>query len=176
MKTLVHVIGLFASIAGCDRDADNTATGPSPRASETWVRGDVDERFALVAKHLRGFDVAMVETGYRYGELYWAGQDRNWDYARYQLEKIEVAVANGIERRPQRAASAAMLAPSITRVRDAVQRGDEAGFADAFSALTQTCNACHAAEQVAFVHVGPPAQRVSPVGARANTTNTGAKP
>jgi hypothetical protein len=31
----------------------------------------VDEKFALVSKQLRGFDVAMVETGYRHTELYW---------------------------------------------------------------------------------------------------------
>jgi hypothetical protein len=45
----------------------------SPRggsSGDRWLRGSVDERFAQVAKHLRGFDMAMVETGHRYGELY----------------------------------------------------------------------------------------------------------
>jgi hypothetical protein len=31
----------------------------------------------------------MAEIGYRYTELFFAVQDRNWDYADYQLGKIE---------------------------------------------------------------------------------------
>jgi cytochrome c556 len=148
-------------LAACDR-SPGPAPGPA-NAGDSWIRGDVDQRFAIVARQLRGFDVAMVETGYRYGELYWAGQDRNWDFATYQLEKIETAIASGLERRPKRAASAAMLAPAVERVRGAVARKDAAAFAEAFATLTQTCNACHVAEKMAFVHVVPPVQRVSPV-------------
>ncbi len=47
----------------------------------------------------------MVETGYRYQELYWEGQDQNWDYAGYHLNKIKIAIENGLERRPKRAKS-----------------------------------------------------------------------
>lgn len=39
----------------------------------------------------------MVEKGYRDQELYWAGQDENWDYADYQIEKIRKAIENGLE-------------------------------------------------------------------------------
>ena len=42
----------------------------------------------------------MVETGYRYQELYWAGQDENWEYADYQLEKIKIAIENGLDADP----------------------------------------------------------------------------
>jgi hypothetical protein len=114
-------------------------------------------------KHLRGFDVALVETGYRYGELYWAGKDENWEYATYQLEKIETAVANGTERRPKRAASARMLEGALAPVKNAIGRRDAAGFDAAFTTLTATCNACHVAERVPFVHVEPPRVRLSPV-------------
>src|SRR5690606_15846238 len=64
-------------------------------------------------KQFRGFDNAMVETGYRYQELYWAGQDENWEYADYQLEKIKIAIENGLERRPKRAKSAEHLLTSV---------------------------------------------------------------
>jgi hypothetical protein len=114
-------------------------------------------------KHLRGFDVALVETGYRYGELYWAGKDENWEYATYQLEKIETAVANGTERRPKRAASARMLEGALAPVKNAIGRRDAAGFDAAFTTLTATCNACHVAERVPFVHVELPRVRLSPV-------------
>jgi cytochrome c556 len=166
-NVLVVTLGLLAT--GCSHDEAPAPTSSSARPSESWIRGDVDERFARVAKHLRGFDVAMMETGARYIELYWAGQDNNWGYAAYQLEKIETAVGNGIERRPKRAASAAMLAPALAGVRAAVERSDEAAFASAFATLTQTCNACHVAEQVPFIQVAPPTQRHSPVVPRSGS-------
>lgn len=138
-------------------------SSPGSSGGGTWLQGSIDERFALVAKHLRGFDMAMVETGYRYGELYWAGQDQNWEYASYQLEKIRTAIANGVERRPRRAASARMIEGALEAVEGAIEAGDAAGFASAVTTLTSTCNACHRAEQVPFIQVRPPAQRASPV-------------
>jgi cytochrome c556 len=137
---------------------------PAPPPESAWLlRGSADERFERVAKHLRGFDVAMVETGYRYTELYWAGRDRNWGYAEYQLGKIETAIANGIERRPKRAASAAVLEGPVAEVRTAIARRDRGAFETAFATLTNACNACHRAERVEFVTVAVPAARGSPV-------------
>jgi len=52
--------------------------------------GTEQEKINTIEKQFRGFDNAMVETGYRYQELYWAGQDENWEYADYQLEKIAI--------------------------------------------------------------------------------------
>ena len=145
----------------CDRqDAPQAGSAPD---SQGWLRGSVDERFVLVSKHLRGFDVAMVEVGYRYGELYWAGRDRNWGYAEYQLGKIETAIANGVERRPARAASARMSEAAVSTVRSAIERRDGAAMDGAHTTLTATCNACHQAGRVPFVTVAPPVVRLSPV-------------
>lgn len=166
---------LLVVLAACDRSSGTTPS-PTNNSGDSWISGDVDQRFALVAKHLRGFDVAMAETGYRYGELYWAGEDRNWDYAAYQLAKIETAVANGLERRPKRATSAAMLPPSIERVRGAIEQKDAGAFTQSFAVLTQTCNACHVAEKVPFVHVAPPSQRHSPVQPRTTPPDAGVSP
>lgn len=156
--------GVIAALAACDPTKRATNDPPAePPAPDTWLRGSVDERFAQVSKHLRGFDVAMVETGYRYGELCWAGRDGNWEYALYQLGKIETAVANGVERRPKRAASALMLEEPARAMKVVLEARDAAGFEPAFATLTATCNACHAAEQVAFIHIAAPTIRVSPV-------------
>lgn len=157
-------------VVACAREpsrqgAEETGSAaPVPEEARWLLTGTNDERFARVAAHLRGFDVAMVETGYRYGELYWAGQDRNWDYASYQLGKIETAVARGVERRPRRAPSARMLEGAASGVRQSILARDAAAFETAFTALTATCNACHQAERVPFVHVRPPTVRVSPAG------------
>ena len=144
--------------------ATGSATSPVPEDARWLLTGTNDERFARVGRQLRGFDVAMVETGYRYGELYWAGQDQNWDYAKYQIGKIRTAVRNGVERRPKRGPSAQMLEGALPGVEEAITAKDPALFAQRFNVLTATCNACHQAERVPFVHVRPPSVRVSPAG------------
>lgn len=59
---------------------------------DSWLKGTTDEKLAQIEKHLRGLDVAMAEIGYRYGELHHAAKERNWDYAKYQTEKIDLAM------------------------------------------------------------------------------------
>ncbi len=148
--------------------ASPTGSAAAPGDEAAWLlAGSQDERFAKVAKHLRGFDVAMAETGYRYSELYWAGKDRNWEYADYQLRKIQTTIANGVERRPRRAASARMLDGAVTAVKDAIAKRDGAALDTAFGTLTETCNACHRAEKMGFVRVAPPSVRTSVVVAPA---------
>jgi hypothetical protein len=156
------MIALWLGLGCGDREGGgSTAAG----GGASWLQGSTDERFALVAGQLRGFDMAMVEVGYRYGELYWAGQDRNWGFADYQLEKIGTAIANGLVRRPKRAESARMIEGPLAGVREAVETEDPRAFADAFEALTTTCNLCHQAEKMPFVVVREPTIRLSPVHA-----------
>ncbi|MBI4427543.1 MAG: hypothetical protein HY562_00310 [Ignavibacteriales bacterium] len=129
-----------------------------------WLKGSVDERFHIVAKHLRGFDMAMVETSHRYAELYWAGKDTNWAYADYQLKKIRTAVENGLERRPKRAASAqTFLTMVIPFLEEAIAKKDTTDFWNRFGAVTSSCNACHQNEKVQFIEVSPPKMRYSVV-------------
>ncbi|MBM3778712.1 MAG: hypothetical protein FJW23_10825 [Acidimicrobiia bacterium] len=103
---MAFVVGTLA--AGC---APPPAEVPPPAetavGADGWLSGTTDEKFETVAKQLRGFDMAMVETGYRFNELYWAVQDGNFGFAKYQTEKIRTALENGLERRPRRAKSAA---------------------------------------------------------------------
>ena len=135
-----------------------------PAGLDGWLDGHTDEKFETVAAQLRGFDVAMVETGYRYSELYWAGQDENWDYAKYQLEKIKLAMENGFVRRPKRAAAARQfLAESLPAMQQAVEAMDTALFRQNFRAITTSCNSCHAMEKVPFFQVQPPTVRQSPI-------------
>ncbi|WP_312554546.1 hypothetical protein [Empedobacter brevis] len=48
-----------------------------------WIKGNDLEKLETIENQFSGFDMAMVETGYRYQELYWARQDENWEYADY---------------------------------------------------------------------------------------------
>ncbi len=132
----------------------------------TWIRGDAGTRWTTVARHLRGLDAAMVEIGYRYQELYWAGTDSNWEYAEYQLKKIDLALENALERRPKRRASAEELFVSSSReLKRAIALKQRPEFDKRFAGMTAACNSCHVAERVASFHVEPPTGRQSPIRA-----------
>jgi hypothetical protein len=160
----VHRVAVFllaavlsGSSIGC-RSEPQTASGEGG-----WLQGTADEKFEVIARQLRGFDVAMVETGYRYQQLYWAGEDQNWGYADYHLKKIQTAIQHGLERRPKRAKSAeTFLTIVMPALNDAIVQQDQARFRERFGALTSTCNSCHVAEQVPFIHIDLPKVRSGP--------------
>jgi hypothetical protein len=119
-----------------------------------------------MARQLRGLDVAMVEMGYRYEELYWAGADANWAYADYQLTKMKLSLENALVRRPKRRPSAeALFQPSLDEMERAVAEKKRSGFEASFAGLTAACNSCHVAEGVPSFHVERPADRQSPIRA-----------
>jgi hypothetical protein len=122
-----------------------------PPAAAPWLTGSDREKFTQIEKHLRGLDVAMAEITYRYGELIIAGRARNWDYAKYQAEKIELALRLAVERRPKRAKSAKpFLDTDLPKVFDAVKAKDGGKLDKAITALHDACVQCHKAEEVLY--------------------------
>lgn len=151
MRLICVALVILCCFTGC-APADDEPVGEGG-----WLAGGTQQKLNTVSKHLRGFDMAMVEAGYRYGELHWAGEARNWPYADYQVQKIRTAIENGLERRPKRAASAqTFLSIVLPAIADAVKQQDYAAFRQRFDAMTSACITCHEAEQVAFVHVAKP--------------------
>lgn len=150
---------LLLAVASCTVKKHNQPSGP-----DDWLQGNDEDKFDVVARQLRGFDMAMVETGYRYQELYWAGVDQNWEYAQYQVEKIKVAIENGLQRRPKRAASAdSFLTDALPTIEKIVKRQDSTAFLQGIQVLAANCNACHNKENVSFFTVNIPLARQSPI-------------
>jgi len=139
-------------------------TQQSNNGKDGWLKGDNSEKFDLIASQLRGFDMAMIETGYRYQELYWAGQDQNWEYAMYQIEKIAKTIKNGLVRRPKRGESAKhFLEVTLTEMTLSIEKKDTILFNNQFNLLTNACNNCHIKENVSFFTVKGPINRPSPI-------------
>jgi len=129
-----------------------------------WIKGNAKKKLETIESQFRGFDMAMVETGYRYQELFWAGQDQNWEYADYQLEKIQKAIENGLERRPRRAQSAQhFLTVTVPQMKEALNKRNKIIFNENFQLLTNSCVSCHAMEKVPFFTVKTPTERQSPI-------------
>lgn len=154
-KNLFFLVGFLAF--ACNDNPSDTAQG-------SWIKGSEGEKINKIEKQFRGFDQAMVETGYRYQELYWAGQDENWEYAEYQVKKIRIAIENGLERRPKRAKSAEhFLENVLPEMEQSIESRDKIIFKKGFETFTNSCNSCHAMEDVVFFNVKIPSNRLSPI-------------
>jgi hypothetical protein len=127
-----------------------------------WIRGNASEKLKTIEKHFRGLDNAMVETGYRYQELYWGGLEGNWPYAKYQADKIKLAIEYSLERRPKRIPSAEpFLQYSLPQIQKSIDSKDTSDFRKSFQLLTTACNNCHQAENVSHFNVKEPELRLS---------------
>jgi hypothetical protein len=146
---------------GCGRGpAPDRTAAPAP----AWLSGEDATRAAQIESHLRGLDVAMMEIGYRHTELFFAVEDRNWEYADYQAGKIELALKLAVERRPKRAASANVFLneewPAVLAGLRSRQAEQAAG---ALERLRTACMKCHVAEQVPFFAVQTPERRLTAI-------------
>lgn len=157
MKLIILLFTLLIFSACNQKTEKNNVQGD-------WIKGTEQEQIKIIEKQFRGFDNAMVEVGYRYQELYWAGQDENWEYAEYQIEKIKIAIENALERRPKRAKSAEHFINTILpEMKKSVQSNNISLFNKNFQSLTIHCNNCHAMENVSFFNVQVPSVRQSAI-------------
>lgn len=153
------ILGWTAARLGAREEA------PTGRAAETaWLAGSEEERLAQIENHFRGLDVAMAEIGYRFSELYFAVEDRNWDYADYHLGKIELALTLAVERRPKRARSAGAFLADLNPVREGIRAREPGPAAAALERLRTACMKCHVAENVPYFTVASPEHRLAPMG------------
>ncbi len=127
-----------------------------------WAGEDLQEVIQNLESQLGGFDQTMIQTNYRYNELYWAGQDENWGYAEYQLDEMLENLEKGFIRRPERQASSVQFVDQAApRLLQAIQSGDKNAFDAAFERFASSCNTCHGMEDVAFIQVVIPEVRTS---------------
>jgi hypothetical protein len=159
--------GVVTGRTGADAGQDARSASADTGTDQTWIeaaaRAGGERPENVIARQFRGLDVAMIEIEHRYVELYFAGQDRNWEYAEHQIEHMERAMDMAIERRPARAASArTYFYPALDRLEAVVEAQDADAFAAEFESFRQTCNACHVAEdEPAFVVQTPTARRTT---------------
>lgn len=152
---VVFAIGILTANSWNSRlavQARGEAANPTPTpsaAADPWLKGTTDQKFAQIEKHLRGLDMSMAEIGYRYGELHFAARERNWDYAKYQTEKIDLTMRLALERRPKRAASSqAFLTDDIPAIMRAIENKNVAQMNRSLDQLNNSCVACHRSENV----------------------------
>lgn len=149
---------LVAFLTSCGKSEQNHAEG-------NWLKGSKQEQIEIKERQFGGFGKTMIEVGYRYNELYWAGQNENWEYAKYQLEDLEEAMEKGFERRPNREKNAKnFMTVSIPDLMRAIEEKSKPEFEQSFENLRISCNSCHKMEEMPSFKVETPKVNTSIIG------------
>jgi uncharacterized protein (UPF0210 family) len=158
----MRLISIFILLSFSCLSAENNYSTKSNWLLET--KGS-EQKFRAVQKQLRGFDLAMVEVGYRFNSFYFAIKDKNYDLAHYQLDKIKKAIENGIQRRPKREenSKAMFLDTQYKNMKEVLDKKNEKQIWKEYENTKKICNACHAAENVPFIEVIDPKYRWQPI-------------
>lgn len=169
MKILLsksHMLSFLAGVLCAAMVAIIARPGLRVVAAELqWIPATYEDAKGPIEAQFRGFDTAMWEVGYRFAEFTHGGEDRNWPYATYQLEKIGHVVRLGIERRPKRADSARIfLEDTLPAVEGLLAEQTPDSFEKAFQRLQSGCMQCHVTENVPFFTVMRPSHRLAPIG------------
>ena len=111
-----------------------------------------------VSEFRPGFDDLMTMLVQpRHIKLYYAGRDKNWELAAFELRELRASFRRAGQAIPMyrkqdvNKSVEAMAAPPMDQVEKAITAKDAAMFATAYGALTRSCNACHSAMEHAFL-------------------------
>lgn len=157
MRKIVSFVSILF-LLGLIFQACNNA--PQETYEAEWLGETKQEIINNLEEQFQGFSRTMMEVGYRYQELYWAGVDENWEYAEYHREHIEEAVEQGLVRRPERQpASQQFMSVALPEMEGIIQQANKGEFLTNFSLFTASCNTCHAIEEMEFMHVKIPENR-----------------
>jgi len=135
--------------------------------SSQWLMetNTTQEKFKKIQTQFRGFDLAMVEVGYRFNSFYFALKDKNYPLANYQFDKIKKAIDNGTVRRPKRKNNSQVmfLESQYKKMKEAIDSNSSKRIWQEFNNTKVSCNACHVAENVPFIEVIDPQYRWQPI-------------
>jgi len=156
MRTLLFLGLLFVTLS-----ANTYSTSSNWLLDTNTTKG----KFQKIQKQFRGFDLAMVEVGYRFNSFYFALKDKNYPLANYQFDKIKKAITNGTERRPKREQNSKILFldTQYKKMKEALVKEETKQIWQEYNNTKVSCNACHLAENVPFIEVINPQYRWQPI-------------
>jgi len=111
-----------------------------------------------------GLGEFMTATQARHAKLWFAGKNRNWALAAYEIDEIKEgledaarlhATHDGI---PVAEMIKSILDPRVERLEKAVEAKNSARFVAAFDELTAGCNSCHTQAGKPFIRIQRPSE------------------
>jgi hypothetical protein len=113
-------------------------------------------------------DLMTTTVQPRHTKLAFAGREKNWVYAAYELRELDEAFDRLSVQWPQwqrvRIAELVetMIREPIDDLGQAIEAKDEARYASAYGKLTDACNSCHQAAKRSFVVIQEPKEDMFP--------------
>ena len=124
---------------------------PKPSTATLQSRIDSLEQ-KLATTYKPGFGEFMSSIQVHHAKLWFAGKNKNWELADFEMHEIGETIDAIKEYQSEREESkkVEMLKPSLDAVNDAIQKKDSALFNSSYLLLTSTCNNCHKAVNFGF--------------------------
>ncbi len=109
-----------------------------------------------------GLGEFMTATQIRHAKLWFAGREKSWELAAYEIDEIREGLEEARRLHPtfDGIAVAEMMKtiidPRIAEVKKVIDAKNNDRFTVAFDELTSGCNACHAAANKPFIRIQRP--------------------
>jgi hypothetical protein len=102
--------------------------------------------------YVPGFGEFMSSIQVHHNKLWFAGINRNWQLADFEIHEIMETVGNIQKYQTARKESKEIdiLLPVLDSVGASIRTGDEIAFRKNFNVLTETCNTCHKQNDFGF--------------------------
>jgi hypothetical protein len=99
----------------------------------------------LAVTYKPGFGEFMSSIQVHHAKLWFAGKNKNWELADFEMHEIAETLDAIKEYQTEREESKKvdMLKPSLDAVKDAIDKKDSSLFNSSYLLLTNTCNNCH---------------------------------
>jgi hypothetical protein len=106
----------------------------------------------IAASYKPGFGEFMSGIQVHHAKLWFAGQNKNWKLADFEIHEIMEAIAAIQQYETERKESQliGMINPAIDSVSNAIKQKNVALFNSSYTLLTNTCNNCHHAANFEF--------------------------
>ncbi|HRK54082.1 MAG TPA: hypothetical protein PK185_09205 [Cyclobacteriaceae bacterium] len=139
MLLILWVFGLFA----CNQQTDNTIV----------LQNRIDSlEIKLANTYKPGFGDFMGTIQAHHSKLWFAGQNKNWELADFEvheiMETIEAIQKFQTEREESKIID--MINPPLDSIDNAIEQKNSTLFKSSYILLTNTCNNCHEATNLGF--------------------------
>ena len=100
-----------------------------------------------------GFGEFMGSVQYHHAKLWFAGQNKNWKLAAFEIHELEETLEDITTYQTEREESKfiKMIIPDIDSISNAIQQKNLDSFTKSYSNLTKTCNNCHQLNKHAYI-------------------------
>lgn len=142
MKYIIYLLSIFVLLACNNEDS-----------KVRFLQKQVDSLKNQLAKSYKpGFGEFMSNIQAHHAKLWFAGKNRNWKLADFEIHEIKENLDDiriyETERKESELIN--MIDPPLDSVNTAIQKHDPERFKSSFIQLTYTCNKCHQAAQFEF--------------------------